>query len=260
MKNGTVISGATSSSYATPAATTSDSGSQFTVMVKNSFGKALSNAATLSVLAQPTPTSSTTTLTTSNTTTSITSGTGTLVVTPLSLDFGSIMIGSSGTLAAQVSNSGTADVSIANVSISGAGFAVSGLSTGQTLAPAQSIRLDVTFAPVASGGVAGGIAVTSNATDSTLAISLSGTGVQPPVSHSVTLSWNPSTSVILGYNVYRGAVSGGPYTLQNTSLLASGSYVDNNVQSGSLYFYVATAVDGNNVESGYSSEISVPVP
>src|SRR6266852_3248230 len=52
-KNGTAISGATSPSYTTPSETTSDSGAQFTVVVRNSAGSATSNAATLTVNAAP---------------------------------------------------------------------------------------------------------------------------------------------------------------------------------------------------------------
>ncbi len=46
-KNGTAISGATSSSYTTPATTSSDNGAQFTVVVSNTAGSVTSNAATL---------------------------------------------------------------------------------------------------------------------------------------------------------------------------------------------------------------------
>ena len=48
-KNGTAISGATSSSYTTPATTSSDNGAQFVVVVSNSAGSVTSNAATLTV-------------------------------------------------------------------------------------------------------------------------------------------------------------------------------------------------------------------
>ena len=48
-KNGAAISGATSSSYTTPATTTSNNGAQFTVVVTNSAGSATSTAATLTV-------------------------------------------------------------------------------------------------------------------------------------------------------------------------------------------------------------------
>jgi hypothetical protein len=48
-KGATAITGATSASYTTPATTTTDSGSQYTVVVTNAVGSATSNAATLTV-------------------------------------------------------------------------------------------------------------------------------------------------------------------------------------------------------------------
>jgi len=52
-KSGVAISGAISSTYATPATTSSDSGAQFTVLVSNTVGSVTSNAATLTVNAVP---------------------------------------------------------------------------------------------------------------------------------------------------------------------------------------------------------------
>src|SRR5258707_1388514 len=54
-KKGTAITGATSSSYSTPATTSSDNGAQFTVAVSNSAGSVASNAATLTVSASQNP-------------------------------------------------------------------------------------------------------------------------------------------------------------------------------------------------------------
>src|SRR5213075_3287362 len=48
-KKGTAIAGATASSYTTPPTTSSDNGSQFTVVVSNTAGSVTSNAATLTV-------------------------------------------------------------------------------------------------------------------------------------------------------------------------------------------------------------------
>ena len=48
-KNSAAISGAISAGYTTPATTTSDTGSQFTITVSNSAGNVTSNAATLMV-------------------------------------------------------------------------------------------------------------------------------------------------------------------------------------------------------------------
>jgi len=84
--------------------------------------------------------------------------------------------------------------------------------------------------------------------------------VQPPVSHSITLTWNSSTSPsISGYNVYRGSVSKGPYTKLNASPIATTSYLDSNVAAGQTYFYVATTVQSTN-ESTYSPETTAVVP
>ena len=52
-KNGASISGATGSSYRTPATTTNDSGSTFSVVVSNSAGTVTSSVATLTVNAAP---------------------------------------------------------------------------------------------------------------------------------------------------------------------------------------------------------------
>ncbi len=52
-KNSVAISGATSSSYTTPATTSSDNGALFTVVVSNTAGTATSSAATLTVNAAP---------------------------------------------------------------------------------------------------------------------------------------------------------------------------------------------------------------
>jgi hypothetical protein len=78
--------------------------------------------------------------------------------------------------------------------------------------------------------------------------------------HSATLSWTTSTSTVAGYNVYRGPATGGPYTLINTSLVTLPTFVDATVQSGLTYFYVTTAVDGNNNESVFSNEVVAVIP
>jgi hypothetical protein len=76
--------------------------------------------------------------------------------------------------------------------------------------------------------------------------------------HKVTLTWAASSTSGVSYNVYRGTTSGGPY-----ALLASGvaftSYTDTNVQSGTTYYYVTTAVDSSG-QSSYSNEAQIVIP
>ena len=81
-----------------------------------------------------------------------------------------------------------------------------------------------------------------------------------PGAHSVTLNWNASGSAgILGYNVYRGGQSGGPYAKVNAGLLANSDYLDTSVLAGQTYFYVVTAVSAA-AESGFSAEVKAAVP
>jgi hypothetical protein len=234
-KNGTAISGATSSSYTTPITSTSDNGAKFTVIISNSVGSATSNVATLTVT---TP--------------------GLLSSSALSLSFGNVNVGSSSTQSVTVTNTGGSNVSISNVTISGAGFNVNGISTGLILSPGASVIVNVIFAPAASGSVTGGVTITSNASNSPLTISFSGTGLV--VTHSATLNWTASTSVVVGYNVYRGSISGGPYTKINSSLDATTIFTDTSVLSGQTYYYVVTAVDSSNVESAHSNQVTAVIP
>jgi len=150
-------------------------------------------------------------------------------------------------------------VSISQVNVSGTGFSASGLTPPLTLAAGQSVTFSVIFDPTTSGSLTGSVSVVSNAANSPAAIALSGTGVQM-VSHSATLSWTPSTSSIVGYYVYRGTQTGGPYAKLNVTPVSLTTYTDSAVQAGQTYFYVATSVDSNNVESAFSNESSASIP
>jgi fibronectin type 3 domain-containing protein len=65
---------------------------------------------------------------------------------------------------------------------------------------------------------------------------------------------------VSGYNVYRSTVSGSSYTKINPSLVTLLNYTDLTVQSGTTYFYLATAIDSNGDESVRSNEVSATVP
>jgi len=127
------------------------------------------------------------------------------------------------------------------------------------------VNWSATGGTISTGGLytapstAGTFTVTAtSAADSTKSASAS-VIVSVPVQHSATLTWSPG-SALLGYNVYRGSVSGGPYTMINTSLNAPANYADFNVQAGQTYFYVVTSVDSGGVESLFSSEVRALIP
>jgi fibronectin type 3 domain-containing protein len=115
----------------------------------------------------------------------------------------------------------------------------------------------MTFTPQQSGTSSATVSFTSNATNF-VAETLTGAGAVPP-SHSVNLSWNDASGAV-GYNVYRGNQSGGPYSKINPVLGAGTTYVDSSVQGGQAYFYVTTAVDSAGAQSGYSNETQAVVP
>ena len=176
-----------------------------------------------------------------------------------SLNFGNVNRAASSVLGVTFTNAGNSNVTILNVSIPSGPFSTSGLSAGLILAPGQNATLNVVFAPVTAGSLTDSVTVTSNATNSPATISLSGTGVGQPVSHSVALNWAASTSAVAGYNVYRSAVSGGPYTKLNSTLVTTTQYTDFAVHPGQTFYYVVASVDSSNVESAYSNEASATV-
>jgi hypothetical protein len=200
------------------------------------------------------------TQTTTPQTTTVTQGH--LAVSPAAFSFGNVNIGSSASQTFSVSNSGAGAVTISNVSVSGAGLNATGVPTGTVLGPGQSATLTVTYTPAAAVGLAGSVTFTSNASNASLSLTLTGTGVQPPpVVHSVVLTWGASVSPgVVGYDVYRGTVSGGPYTLVTSTPVSGTSYTDASGQAGQTYYYVVTSVDASNTQSGYSNVVSITIP
>jgi hypothetical protein len=191
-------------------------------------------------------------------------GTATLTASPSKLSFGNVTVGSNSTLAVTLNNSGTSNIAVSNVSLSGPGFDASGVSTGQIIPPGQTATLNVTLAPSATGNAAGSITVTSNAVDSTLTIALAGAGAQRGTSHSASLSWSTSPSPsVTGYKVYRASASGGETgtaAINGSVLDAGNSFTDTNVTAGATYYYVVTTVNSSNTESVFSNEISGTIP
>ena len=235
-KSGVNIAGATAASYTTPATTTSDNGATFRVVVSNTAGTVTSAAGTLTV--NP--------------------AVLTLGINPTSLSFGNVTTGTSS--AAQsviITDTGNSNVAISQITLTGAGYTMTGGSAPVTLTPSQNITLSVQFSPNVTGTVNGNISIVSNATGSPATVSLTGTGV---VQHSVALTWNASASAVAGYNVYRGTVSGGPYAKINATLVTPLSYTDSTVQSGTTYYYVTTAVDSRGTESVFSNQVSAVIP
>lgn len=181
---------------------------------------------------------------------------GELLVTPAAIDFSNVGPGSYATQNGTLSAANSA-VTISSITSSDPEFTVSGLSLPITIPAGQYASFTVTFTPQSGGSAYATLTFASDASNSLASEPVSGSSTP----HSVDLSWNAGLSQdVIGYNVYRGNVSGGPYTKINPTLDPDLNYADAFVFSGNTYYYVATAVNSNNEESTYSNEVQAVIP
>ena len=123
---------------------------------------------------------------------------------PATLDFGNQTTGGLyPTRQVRLTNSGTADLAVTGIAISGAGFTGVTSACPAVLAPAASCAIDVAFVATAAIAYSGAVTVTSNAAGSTPA-ALRGTGVAAAL--PVLVFAPAATSLDFG-NVSAGSVS-----------------------------------------------------
>lgn len=175
-----------------------------------------------------------------------TGSTSKLSMTPSTVDFGNVSVGSPTSQTLKLTNEGSESVEIKSASASGTGFSMSGLNTPQALTPNQSVIFIAKFDPTSAGSKTGAISVTVGG--GTEAVSLSGVGV----SSSVGLSAS-ATSVTFG-NVKVGSTVTQTVTLKSTG----NSRVDISNVSVSGGGYTFTGVSPNTVlDPGQSAVLSV---
>lgn len=183
---------------------------------------------------------------------------GQLAANPTTLNFGNVNVGSSlklpGTLTA-----GSSNITISSASWNGTGYSLSGITFPVTVQAGKSVSFMVTFAPQTTGTANGSVSFVSDASNSPTNVTLTGNGTQP-ASHSVSLSWNASTSLVSGYNIYRRVQSGSYGAPLNVTPQPGLTFTDNNVNNGTTYFYVVTAVDSSSRESINSNEAMAVIP
>jgi hypothetical protein len=179
-----------------------------------------------------------------------------LAMSPSTLNFGDVAVGSTTALDVTLSNTGHSNVSVSQSGISGAGFQSSGVGSGLTLTPGQSANLEVDFDPAGAGSVTGVVTLSTDGGGAPISISLSGNGVD--AAHSVTLNWTPDPGVS-GFNAYRGSAPGGPFTKLNPAPIALLSFTDATALGGQVYYYAVSALEGG-VESALSDPVPVTVP
>ena len=139
---------------------------------------------------------------------------GQLGLNPTTQAFGSITVGATSSQTISLTNTGGSSVNISQVSISGPGFQLSGITAPLALGASQSTTFTVTFAPQTTGAATGSVTIASNASNPTLTLPLSATGISVGA-----LGSNPT-------NLSFGNVTvGGNRTLSETVTNTGGSSV-----------------------------------
>jgi hypothetical protein len=135
-----------------------------------------------------------------------------LSLSPATFNFGSVVGGQIKSQNFTLSNTGTAPLTITQVSAPGSGYSASGLTAPTTIAVGKSATFSVLFAPTTAGSQSGGVSIASNAPNSPSTFALNGTGV----ASLVTISANPA-------NVSFGSVSAGKSASKSVTVTNSGN-------------------------------------
>jgi trimeric autotransporter adhesin len=102
-----------------------------------------------------------------------------LVLAPISLDFGSVQLGTTSTLPLQITNTSTAPVTFNNIATTG-DYAPAGNcpTPGNTLAPNTTCTEQITFTPTQTGTRPGSVAVSTSLSSLPITAPLTGIGIQ----------------------------------------------------------------------------------
>src|ERR1700739_4378598 len=196
------------------------------------------------------------------------SGTGSAVAylsSPSSMNLGSILVGTSKTQALTLSNSGGSSLTISAAAVSNTSFSVSGLSFPYVLGAGSSANLSVKFAPTAAGTDSATLTLSSNASDPTVAVSLSGTattstgtlGVTPGSMSFGTRTIGSSQSQKGRVRAGRASVTLSPASSSNPEFTLSGLTLPvTNAAGQSLPFTVTFTPTVSGTASGQISFIS----
>jgi hypothetical protein len=101
---------------------------------------------------------------------------GTVAMTPSSVSFGTVAIGTTNSQTVQLKNTGSKSLTISSAFASGVGYRMTGIPVPLTLAASQAVNFTVTFTPKTSGTLTGSVTVESNASNPAYTLQLSGAG------------------------------------------------------------------------------------
>jgi Abnormal spindle-like microcephaly-assoc'd, ASPM-SPD-2-Hydin len=154
-------------------------------------------------------------------------GASTLSISPATLSFGNVNVGSSATQSATLTAS-NGPVTISSGSTSSSQFAIKGLTFPLTIPAGQSVQATIQFTPSGTGAVSGQDQFVSNASNPSAAELLSGVGIA-----SSQLTVSPSALSFGNVNV------GSTASLQATLTATNGSVTISSGQTSSSQFAIA---------------------
>jgi hypothetical protein len=169
---------------------------------------------------------------------------GSLSPSNSTLNFGNVQLGSAKAMLLALTNAGTlsATVQISQVTASGPGFTVTGVTLPVNLAAGQSITLGVDFKPTSAGSTNGNVSIASTATNSTISVGLSGAGLA-----SGQLAVSPTSANFSGVTVGGSQNQTGTLTAGSSSITVSSASWNGTGFSLSGISFPVTIPAGQNV-------------
>jgi hypothetical protein len=169
---------------------------------------------------------------------------------PCSYDFGAVAIGSSNSYSIQLTNTGTETLNLLSQSGQGGSFSFGNLTLPMQVAPWSTVQVPVTFRPTTEGATSGVLQLASNAANSPLALSVSGTGTGQTASGR-QLQVSPATIAF-------GKVPVGAYISRKATLTAPGGAVTiASDQSSNSEFAIEGMKLPKTIPAGGSIEVTI---
>jgi len=170
-----------------------------------------------------------------------------LACMPASLDFGGVAVGQSEILMVSVTNQGPTSVTVSAITAGNAEFTTSSLTLPLILSAGQSVDVSVNFTPTARGWTYGTISFSSDASNDTLVLAVSGAG-----GNGALATANPST-VSFG-QVMMGSSSTVPVVLTNSR---SSSTIISKLGATGSGFSISGPTPPLTLEAGQSVTVNV---
>ncbi|OLB65855.1 MAG: hypothetical protein AUI10_05060 [Actinobacteria bacterium 13_2_20CM_2_72_6] len=167
-------------------------------------------------------------------------GSANLVISPASLDFGTVPVGQSATRTLTVSNSGNLDVTVTKAAPPNLPFVVNTpLPEGQVLGPDDTVQVQVTFSPSAAGTYSNQYVISSNDGHGAHSVPVTGKAINPT-------NGAPVPAVGAGGWVFNGSAK-----MSGSSVILTTATSN---QNGSAVF--STPLPGDGVNASFTAQIS----